>query len=339
MRTRLARRGFLCGAAGVAGAASAGCLSRRGPDLTTLDEWPPARHADALSFWTWQEYWGNQARAFEFVGDLESVEQGNLGSREQFGRLRDGGVVDVVHIASRYFGRSRDSGLLQSLPVTEMPAWSRREEPAAHGFDYYRRDGAYYGLPQTPMIDALAYHSELVEEPDSWAILWDEAHAGRITMPADPVLACQIAALYTGQDPNDPDDVDDVEAALARQRPLLAGYWTDWMTTWRRFGAGDLVASVLPSPRMCLCSQDGTPVRRVAPTEGVLYGYSTLAIPDRARHPWTALEFVDWAATYKTGGRLMWTPEEWTLYHARPLDEAVRERYREAAARVGVGEA
>lgn len=338
MGLRATRRRVLRGAAGLAGTATlAGCLARGETDLTSLEQWPPERGDDELSFWTWQEYWGNQARAFEHVDDLDTVRQTNLPSADQFDRLNDGADVDVLHVEPRHFGRALENNLLQPIPAEQLPAWSGGEDLHAHD-DYYRRDGEYYGFPQTPMYQGLAYHTEFVDQPDSWSILWDDKFAGRIAMPADPVLAGQIAALYTGQDPHDPDDVDDVEAALEQQRPLIHSYWTDWMNSWRRFGAGELVASVLPSPRMCLCSQDGTPIRRAQPDEGVLYGWSTLAVPQSAANPWTALRFINWAVSYKTGGSLVWKPEEWTLYHDRPLEESVETAYREIADRAGVGE-
>lgn len=339
MTPRTTRRQVLRGMAGLAGTAGlAGCLARGETDLMSLEQWPPERGGDELSFWTWQEYWGNQARAFKYVDDLDAIEQDNVPSADQFARLMDGAEVDVFHVESRHFGRALENDLLQPIPVEQMPAWTDRAEHLhAHDYDYYRQDGEYYGLPQTPMYQGIAYHNEHLTEPDSWSILWDDDLAGRIAMPADPVLAGQIAALYTNQDPHDPDDMDDVEAALEQQQPLVDSYWTDWMESWRRFGSNELAAGVLPSPRMCLCSQDGTPIRRAEPDEGVLYGWSTLAVPTSAENPWTALRFLDWAAKYKTGGGPVWTPEEWTLHHDRPLDESVDAAYREIANRVGVG--
>jgi spermidine/putrescine transport system substrate-binding protein len=332
------RRGVLGSVAALAGTAPlSGCLGGQQPALTGLEEWPPDHDNDALSFWTWQEYWGNQARAFKHVADLDRIAQENVPASEQFSRLRGGSAVDVLHVPSRTFGRILSNELVQPLPVEKMPNWPGTDGFRAHDEADFRREGEFYGVPQTPMMHAMVYHSELVDGADSWALLWDEDLEGRIAMPADPVTAAQIAALYTGQDPNNPADFAEIETALSRQRPLVDGYWTDWMDSWRRFGRDELAAGVLPSARMCLCSQDGTPVRRVAPREGVLYGQSTLAVAADATNPWAALEFINWSVDFKAASSLLWTPDEWTLYPARPLPSTVRKEYIAIGDRVGIG--
>lgn len=331
------RRRVLRHAAAVGGAAACiGCLGRQPPALTDLDRWPPEHDDEALSFWTWQEYWGNQARAFKHLAELDSIEQGNVPANEQFDRLRNGAQVDVLHVPSRSFGRMLDDDLLQPLPVDEMPNWQGTDDWYYQDAINVRLDGEVYGVPQTPMMHALVYHSGVIDEPDSWALLWDDDLEGRIAMPADPILNCQIGALYTGQDPNDPNDFEAIEDALSQQRPLVDAYEEDWMETWRRIGKDELAAAVIPSARMCLCSQDGTPVRRVAPREGVLYGYSTLAVSRTTTNPWAAIEFINWAIDFKVASTLLWNPEEWTLYPAQPVGESIRREYERIAGEVGV---
>lgn len=327
------------------GAACAGCLGSESatpdPKLTALQEWPPEEGSDELEFWSWQTHWGNQAIAFQHAADLASIDRETVPGVGQVDRLDDGESVDVVHVTPRHFDRARTEGLLQPIPVERLPEWTAATDLNApfhaHDLEFYRDDGAFYGAPQTPMFHGLAYHSRRVStEPDSWAFLWDEAHAGELAMPADPVLACQIAALYTGQDPNDPDDFADVAAALEQQRPLLDSYWTEWLNCWRRFGDGELVGAVLPKPRFCLCSEDETPIVRTAPSEGVMYGYTTFAVPKSAANPWRGLEFVNWGLGFKTGTNALWHPDEWTLYHSRALEDRVRSKYVGIASDLGI---
>lgn len=318
--------------------ALAGCVTNRTtPAVIDIDEWPPPTQSDSLRFWTWQQYWGAQARAFKHKADLEEVTHQTISSREQAASLDDH-QPDVVHLRSRHFGAARDAGNLQPLPTDLMPSWPPQESFRVSALEYYSKDGEYVGIPQTPVAISMAYHSEKVEAPSSWERLWDEALKGQIAMPRDPILLGQIGALYTGQDPHSPSDFGRIRTALETQQSLVGMYWSDWQSAWHRFGLGDLTVGVLPQPRLCLCSQDGSPIRYAVPREGVLYGYSTLAIPETARNPHVGLKFIDWAADFKTGTETMWNADEWQLYHARPVDEETWSRFEQLGNRLRISE-
>lgn len=324
------------GAVGASGIV--GCLARGQQQLSaaSLDEWPPSSSSNELTYWSWQHYWRSQAEAFQFDADLENIESETVSAASQYARLADGEAPDVVTLPSRRFERAVDEDLLEPLPGDIVPFWPPEEERYDHDESFYVRDGELYGVPQTPMTYALAYHRETLDRPSSWDLLWDESLSGHISMPADPILAAQIAALYTGQDPNDPDDPDAIREALAAQEPLVTSYWTDWNDCWRAFRDASVQAAVLPNPRMCLCSQDGTPIVEVAPEAGVLYSQNTFAVPRGAKSPHTALEFIDWGLEFKTGTDAMWRPTEWNRHPHRKLDESTRSAYLDAASAVGI---
>ena len=331
------RRDIVFGLLTASTASLAGCVAGgRSPEAIDLDEWPPPERGDRLEFWSWEPYWGNQARAFKHVGDLESITRRMVPEHEQYRLLAGGETPDVLHFTSKQFERAIEEGLVQPLPVDLLPSWPIEDDLHVHGMDFYERDGEYYGIPQTPMIQSLAYNRHEFDEPDTWGLLWDDSLEGRISMPAEPTLAGQIAALYTGQDPNDPDDLDGVAEALAVQRPLLATYWEEWHDCWTMFNNDELLAAVLPYTPMCLCSHDESPVRRTAPREGVLYSQVAFAIPEGAANPHGALEFIDWGADFKTGTELTWDADRWTLHHNRALDTEVRESYESIADEIGI---
>ncbi len=301
-----------------------------------LDEWPPPDRDNHLEFWTWEHYWGNQARAFQHVGDLESIAPKTVPEYEQYRRLSDGEAPDVVHFTSKQFDRAVSNGLLEPIPVERLPSWPPENDLRVHDTSFYERDGNYYGLPQTPLAYALAYNRYEYDEPDTWALLWDESLEGRISMPAEPVLSGQIAAIYAGEDPSDPSDFGAIRDALAAQQPLLANYWEDWHDCWTEFENGDLLAGALPYTPMCLCSHDESPVRRTAPEEGVLYSLNTFSIPRGAENPYSALEFIDWGREFKTGTELTWNANDWTLHHAEALDSDVRDTYESIGQELGI---
>lgn len=324
------------GATGVSGVVGWLARGQRNRSAVSLDEWPPSSSSNELRYWSWQHYWRSQAEAFQYDAELDSIESETVSVAEQYARLADGEAPDVVTLPSRQFERAVDEELLAPLPGDVVPFWPPTEQLYDHDDSFYVRDGEVYGVPQTPMTYALAYHREILDRPSSWDLLWDESLSGHISMPADPILSAQIAALYTGQDPNDPDDPEAIREALVAQEPLVRSYWTDWNDCWRAFRDASVQAAVLPNPRMCLCSQDGTPIVEVAPEAGVLYSQNSFAVPRGAENPYTALEFIDWGLEFKTGTDAMWRPTEWTRHPHRALDTSTRESYLDAASAVGL---
>lgn len=332
----LTRREALTTAGATATAAIAGCLAQGSSrNLAELEEWPPSRQADSLELWTWQQYWGDQALSFQYAEDLEGIDRKPVPSFEQLRRLRDDESPDVVHLLSRQFANAMEEDLLQPLPADVLPAWPPKVPLRGQELSDYARNEEYYGYPQAPVALGLAYHFDVMSSAPSWSLLWDETYEGRIAMPADPVLLGQIGALYTGQDPFDPDDTEAVRDALLEQEPLVDHYWTEWLDTWHEFGRDTLDIGVLPRPRMCLCSQDYTPIRYGNP-EAIVYSQSTLAVPADAPNPSLAAEFVNWAADLKTGTETGWNADEWNLRGDRPVSSQARDTYRSTAADLGI---
>lgn len=330
------RRAALTAVGGSAIAALAGCLGDApAQSLVELDEWPPSRHADELEFWTWQRYWGDQALTFRFVADLTDITRVVVPAYEQSARLVSGNPPDLVHTLYRQFSDAMEQDLYQPLPVDAMPHWPPDTTLRTQNLSQYAHDGQYYGYPQTPVAMGLAYHFDTVEAADSWSVLWDEEYAGRIAMPADPVLLGQIGALYTGQDPFDPDDLSEIREALLAQEPLVSGYWTHWLRTWNEFYLGNLDVGVLPHPQMCLCSQDYSPVRYGVP-EQIIYSQAVFAIPAQSRNPYLAAEFLNWAAQFKTGTELGWNADEWNIIGDRPVSEHASHTYHTIASELGL---
>ena len=333
--TRVSRRRFAAVLLTGGLAVGSGCLSSGSSRADDLERWPPPGIDDELSFWTWHRYWGSQAIAFQHTTDLDDIDRESVPPPAQLQRLEAGESPDVIHLPGRQFRRALEAGLLQRLPTDVMPSWPPDERLRDHDLSYYGTDDGFYGIPQTPLVFSLAIHHDRVPRTASWETLWDEVYAGRIDMPADPVLAAKVAALYLGQDPDDPGDLGAIERALVAQHPLVGSYWRDWYQCWRRFASGETLAAVLPHPRLCLCAQDGTPIVYDVPERGVLSSQSVLAIPDGAENPHAAVAFVDWGADLKSGTETGWNADEWTLYFDRPVDRQTRSVYGEIATDLG----
>lgn len=328
--TRFGRRQFLTGAAAVASAAVAGCQTvladrTRPSDVT---EWPPEPLEGSLTFWTWHNYWADWAEAsFKYSHDLNSTSRNVYGVPSEWleeVRRRDH-ATDVVHSTTRPVERALAADLLEPLPARLMPAW----EEVTGRFDLarYQRDGDVYALPQTWTLFPLQYNlNEFDDAPKSWDVLWDDAYADRIVMKDDAVVSCQIAALYTGQDPANPSDFDDIRAALQQQRPLVHRYWSNRYNARRLFERERVLLGPLTQAATCLCAEDKAPIRWTVPTEGTMSTHSVFVIPRGAPNPKTALRFIDWGLRRKITTTDSWD-DDWDLHFSSRLSEAVADRY------------
>jgi spermidine/putrescine transport system substrate-binding protein len=62
------------------------------------------------------------------------------------------------------------------------------------------QDGNTYGVPWVWGLTALAISTDAFEEaPTSIEVMWDDAHAGRVTIRDDTVEAIQFGAIATGR--------------------------------------------------------------------------------------------------------------------------------------------
>lgn len=315
-----------------------GCLRRvdagRG-DPFDITSWPPRGRGDALRVWTWHHFWASWARPmFEREYGLRDSSGTVYGADvEWMAKLRAGeGSIDVLHTTTNGAIHAIDEGWLGPLPTEVMPAWGNPENRGK--VPAYRRNGAVYAITQAPMIYPLAYTPRLRHDPpESWRALWDDRFAGEVMMPNDGVLAGQIGALYTGQAPTDPGDLTAVEEALARQQPLVGGYWEDLATIWQRFYNGAATLAPIVHSRLCLCAQDGAPFAWTVPREGAVWTESVFVVPAAADNPRNGVLFADWAAEKKVQGEVSWDPD-WSLHRAHTVPPRVRKAYAEIWDRV-----
>jgi spermidine/putrescine transport system substrate-binding protein len=215
--------------------------------------------------------------------------------------------------------------LLEPLPARIMPAWE--EVTGRFDLDRYRRDSDIYALPQTRTLFPLQYNlNEFDEAPGSWGILWDDAYDGQIVMKDDAVVSCQIAALYTGQDPTNPVDFEDIKSALQQQRPLVHSYWSSRYDARRLFEAETVLIGPLTQAATCLCAEDKAPIRWTVPAEGTMSTHSAFVIPTGAPNPRTAVRFVDWGLRRKITTTETWS-DDWDLHYASRLSTDVADRY------------
>ena len=356
--TSLNRRRFLQGAAATGAAAAAGCLGGDdGGDRVPMDvtEWPPEDLESNLNLWNWYDDWAEYA--IDSFGDEFDVDVSNSGysSPDQwYSQLQsDNDEIDNIAAQTNWVERSITNDFLHEIPVDIMPAWENISDRIKEASSY-QQDGSTYAVPESLVLYPLTYNDEYFDSaPDSWDVLWDDEHEGDLCMWDNSTVSCQIAALYTGQDPIQPDDYDEIEEVLIQQKPLLQTYWGDYQQGMSLFVNEDVVAGPLTMGRTYTARfQEDAPVHYTAPQEGAMYTSDLFVIPKGAPNPIASLQFTNWASETENAAQLFETmgyqpavdisdelseedaeftnwPDEWDLVFSETLSDEVRSRYDE----------
>ena len=358
--TSVSRRRLLAGAAaaGVVGVAGcAGGSSDGSGDRVPMDvtEWPPEDFSSSLNVWNWYDDWASWAAgAFGDAYDVEVSTSGYSAPNQWYSQLQAGNdEIDNIAAQTNWVERSIENDFLHELPVDVMPAWDNITDRIKQASSY-QQDGATYAVPESLVLYPLTYNDEYFDSaPDSWGVLWDDEHEGNLCMWDNATVSCQIAALYTGQDPIEPDDYDDIEESLIQQKPLLQTYWGDYQQGMSLFVNEDVVAGPLTMGRTYTARfGEGAPVHYTAPQEGAMYTSDLFVIPKGAPNPIASLQFTNWASETENAAQLFETmgyqpavdisaelseedaeftnwPDDWNLVFSETLSDSVRSRYDE----------
>jgi spermidine/putrescine-binding protein len=357
------RRSFMKAAgAGMAASLStiAGCLGGGGggseKSPMDIESWPPQDLEKKLVMWNWYDDWATYAKKqFNKDFDVTITNSGFSSPNQWYSKLQAGNSeIDNISATANWVERSIDGNdFLHPLPVDKMPAWKNITK-RVKDVGTYQKDGETYGVPESIVLYPLTYNTDHFDSaPSSWDVLWDDANKGKITMWDNSTVSCQIAALYTGQDPINPSDFKEIKEVLKQQKPLLKTYWGDYQQGMSMFVNGEVVAGPLTMGRTYMGKfQQNAPLNYTAPKEGALFTSDLLVIPKGAPHPMASLQFINWASQKKHAAKLFtemgympavniddelskeqqeftkWS-DSWKLVFQKQLSQKVRDKYSE----------
>ncbi|MCR8723494.1 ABC transporter substrate-binding protein [Frigidibacter sp. ROC022] len=254
--------------------------------------------ADEIRVLNWQGYGTDldwSLKAFEEATGHSVVHEYFNSEQEMLTKLRTNpGAYDVVMINAAFTPQAIAEGLV--APIDTSTIGNYADIPASFAEDpKLNVDGKVYGVPWTWGLTSFAINTEAWDEvPTSVQVLWDPAHAGRISIRDDAIEAMQLGALATGQDINDIEDLDAVEAKLAELLPNLRTFWSS-ENDWNQFmAAGELDAATYWSGSASRSAAMGLPVQFVVPEEGAVGWLDGLSIPATSEHQEAARAFIDW---------------------------------------------
>jgi spermidine/putrescine-binding protein len=166
-------------------------------------------------------------------------------------KLRAGGAqtVDLISPSSDAVTAIVQAGLASPLDLSRIPTYSELSA-SFRALPLAKKDGQTYGLPWAFGPNPLIYDTTKVRPtPASWAVLWDNAYAGKISLE-DDIASLYMVAQYLGMDdPNDKSklynlsdaDLAKVKAKMLELRPHVRKYWSTAGDLTQLFQGGEVV--------------------------------------------------------------------------------------------------
>lgn len=166
--------------------------------------------------------------------------------------------------------------------------------------------GNKYSVPYMWGTTGVAYNTKYVQEDvDSWAVLWNSAYKGKISMLDNHDEVVMASLKYLGVSLNTVDTVqlEQAKKKLLEQKPLLRGY--DDIETIK----DDLIAEKLwvahcYSGDAMFAADKNDNLKYVIPEEGATLWVDNLCIPRDAPHKRTAEVFINYLLEPKVSAEI-----------------------------------
>ncbi len=228
------------------------------------------------------------------------------GSEEALTKIRAGYVVDVAHPCNQAIPRWVATGLFQTVDTSKLSNWED-VVPELYNLEGNMADGSPYMVPFDWGQTSITYRTDLVDlegQEESWGLLWDEQHKGRMGMIASAGDSWWCAAIYAGVDFTtmaSDESFKKVAEALRQQRPLIRTYTDDMTTLEQALASGELVAAMTWNSSPVVLKGEGVPVKFANPKEGALTWVCGAMIHKDAPHIDRAHDVIDAMLSVDTG--------------------------------------
>ncbi len=299
---RPSRRGLLTG--GLALGASMtlpGCAYIR-DDAPTDAPLPPSAKAKIdgdLIYFNWADYLApSVVKGFQEEYGVKVIESNYDSMEGMYAKIAAGNQYDVVFPIAKWVVKLKREGKLRSID----PAQLKNADQVFYSGSYFNEpwydDGSEVSVPFTVYKTGIGWRTDKVSSmTGSWEDLWNEEASGHVFTLDDQDEALAMAALRLGYDVNtaEPSELDEMKDLLISQKEYLRAYSSDDINN---MVSGDAWVQHMWSGDF-LYLRDGlvddpTAYDFEAPSEGVPINSDTYAIPADAKHPGTAMVFIDY---------------------------------------------
>ncbi len=238
--------------------------------------------AKEIVFYNWSEYIDPEVYdLFEKETGIKVIEDNFSSNEELLAKLKGGVTGYAVIVPSDYMVNIMiQEGLLAELDHDNIPNIKNlAEEWRNVPFD----PGNKYCVPYQWGTTGLGYLSDQVDEPQSWAVLFepdpDAPWYGRATMLDDARESFAAALIYLGYDPNTTDEgqLQEARDLLIKAKAGLAGYDSD--TYEDLLASGENLLAHGWSGDFLMAQEDNENIAYTVPQEGGVIWVDNLCIP------------------------------------------------------------
>lgn len=197
--------------------------------------------------------------------------------------------IDIVFLVYPESVKAVQEGIGMELTPEELPnvvdvydAWYEGFNRRAVGLDF-----ASFGI---------AYRTDMVDAPTSWADLWDPKFKSKLAMPdltaSGSYQVLVMAAKINGGDEN---NIDPGFEAMKRLRPNVRKFYKSNPEAAQLYERGEVVAGGWYDGRTWGLHDNGVPLQWLAPAEGAMIGMASFHIAKNTKHPDLCKKYVNWA--------------------------------------------
>lgn len=166
-------------------------------------------------------------------------------------------------------------GAVQPINLDNVPNAARIWEPFKKVSWNKDSDGNVYALPMAWGINALAYRTDKMDMPESWADLFDPKYKGKVALWDYAVESILVAALYVGIPVeriwvmNDR-ELAECKKALMAQRKNIRTYWSSLSDVTNLLASGEIYMAYSWVTPVYELQDQGVPIGLAIPKEGAV---------------------------------------------------------------------
>jgi len=220
-----------------------------------------------------------------------------------------GGDFDLVAVDTSSFTRHIDAGLLAPMDMGRLANFNNLL-PEFQAVPELQHNGFSYGVSFAWGSIGLMFDTEHFagNEPDSWAVLWDQSLECRLIALDDANNSVVTAALYLGlPDPYNLNDAEfqQVKEALIQMKRLLVTYYAggdEGVEIWKQNGIlANLALGEFQAQKML---DQGMAIKYVIPKEGAVGWLDYMLLSSCAGDTDLVYASVDYCLQHKIGQEL-----------------------------------
>lgn len=271
-----------------------------------------SRLGDELHIFSWADYWpveddDNLLQEFQDACGVEVTLDTFPSNEDMAARIRAGNSGYDIIVPSDYMvGILALEGRLLKLDKAQLPNMANLD-PNQMGLYYDPNND--YSIPYQYGMTGIAYNkAEVNPAPDSWAAIFEpaqlEPYQNKVSMLDDEREAIGAALVYRGNSYNndDPAQLEEAKALLLAQKPLLARYDSENVSSG--LASGEIVMAQAWNGAAALARAENPDIEWIVPKEGGVLWQDNLAIPADAPEPYTAHVFINNVLDGKIGARI-----------------------------------